>query len=182
LKTGFNMATDPQNTSGQTAKRLSPTDRTFALLWASLTAFILASLAVLYWQAEPASLSYWLVGLLAFIVAPCWLLLSLGGFGLWVSRSIGQRRPSVGRISLVLASSLAVAMAIIAMLTVVGAICSQPSAQNACQQLCFSYAYMGFWMFAAGIGTIPAWLLGFVGAVLVLAAWWVAKRLARPNG
>ena len=176
------MATDPQNTSDQTAKRLSPTARTFALLWAGLTAFILASLAMLYWQGEPTSLGYWLVGLLSFIVVPSWLLLSLSGFGLWVSRVIGQRRRSVGRISLVLASSLAVGMAIIAMLAVVGAICSQAAAQDACQQLCFAYAYWAFWMALALIPSISVGLFGFVGATLVLAAWWVAKRLARPGG
>jgi hypothetical protein len=176
------MATDPQNTSGQTAKRLSPTTRTFAFLLAGLTAFILASLAMLYWQGEPTSLGYWLVGLLSFIVVPSWLLLSLCGFGLWVSRVIGQRRRSAGRIWLVLAGCLAVVIAIIAVLTVVGAVCSQEAAQDACQQLVFAYAYTAFWMAAAGIGTIPVWLAGFVGAILVLGVWWVAKRFARPNG
>lgn len=176
------MARRPHDTSDHSAKRLSPTTRMVALLWSGLTAFIPASLAMLYWQGEPTSLGYWLVGLLSFIVVPSWLLLSLCGFGLCVSRVIGQRRRSAGRISLAVAGCLAVAIAIIAVLTVVVAVCSQPAAQDACQQLFFAYAYMAFWMAAAGTHSISVWLLGFAGAILVLAAWWVAKRLAGPNG
>jgi hypothetical protein len=176
------MATDPENTSGQTTKRLSPTTRIFALLWSGSTAFIFASLAMLYWQGEPTSLGYWLISLLSFIVVPSWLLLSLCGFGLWVSRAIGQHRPSAGRISRVTAGCLAVAVAMLGVLIVIVVVCSQTAAQNACQQLFLAYVYVAFWMAAAGMPSISVWLLGFAGAVLVLGACWVAKRPARPNG
>ena len=135
------MATDGQNTSNHTAKRLSTVLRIFALLWTGLAALILASLVIFYWQGPATALGVRLVQFLIFVV-PCWLLLLLCVLGLSVSLIIGRLTQSGGRVWPVLTGSLAVALAIIAMRILVAAICSQQTNQNDCLQVIYAYSVM----------------------------------------